>query len=191
MKTLQESLQIAARNAAWSNWILYKACLDLSQEDFEAPRTSFFPTLQKTLNHILLVDKFYFDAIQGGDIGPRMFEKFIVWPTAQELWAEQKSFDKNLVKFCDELRAGDMDRAVHIHRRSGICVEGLAATLSHMFVHQIHHRGQVHAMLSGTSVKPPQLDEFYLHPDVDDRIADLKLLDIEWPQANPLKIKTN
>jgi uncharacterized damage-inducible protein DinB len=33
--------------------------------------------------------------------------------------------------------------------------------LLHLFLHQIHHRGQAHAMLSGTDVKPPQLDEFY------------------------------
>jgi uncharacterized damage-inducible protein DinB len=37
--------------------------------------------------------------------------------------------------------------------------------LNHLFVHQIHHRGQVHAMLAGTSVKPPQLDEFFLAQD--------------------------
>ena len=33
--------------------------------------------------------------------------------------------------------------------------------LSHLFEHQIHHRGQVHGMLSGTPVAPPQLDEFF------------------------------
>jgi uncharacterized damage-inducible protein DinB len=33
--------------------------------------------------------------------------------------------------------------------------------LMHLFQHQIHHRGQAHAMLSGTAVKPPQLDEFF------------------------------
>jgi uncharacterized damage-inducible protein DinB len=27
--------------------------------------------------------------------------------------------------------------------------------------HGTHHRGQAHAMLSGTSVEPPQLDEFF------------------------------
>ena len=30
-----------------------------------------------------------------------------------------------------------------------------------LFQHQIHHRGQAHGMLSGTSVPPPQLDEFF------------------------------
>jgi uncharacterized damage-inducible protein DinB len=41
--------------------------------------------------------------------------------------------------------------------------------LPHLFVHQIHHRGQVHAMLSGTSVAPPQLDEFFLAENLSDR----------------------
>jgi uncharacterized damage-inducible protein DinB len=37
--------------------------------------------------------------------------------------------------------------------------------LGHLFQHQTHHRGQVHAMLAGTSVKPPQLDEFIVADD--------------------------
>ena len=44
------------------------------------------------------------------------------------------------------------------------------ALLPHLFQHQIHHRGQAHAMLAGTGVAPPQLDEFFLdwdrHPTV-------------------------
>jgi len=38
----------------------------------------------------------------------------------------------------------------------------VAGVLEHLFQHQIHHRGQAHAMLAGTGVKPPQLDEFFL-----------------------------
>jgi uncharacterized damage-inducible protein DinB len=33
--------------------------------------------------------------------------------------------------------------------------------LAHLFQHQIHHRGQVHAMLAGSPVAPPPLDEFF------------------------------
>jgi len=43
--------------------------------------------------------------------------------------------------------------------------ETVASVLPHLFIHQIHHRGQAHAMLSGTTVKPPQLDEFFLFED--------------------------
>ena len=43
--------------------------------------------------------------------------------------------------------------------------ERIGAVLAHLFQHQIHHRGQAHAMLAGTDVKPPQLDEFFLDHD--------------------------
>ena len=33
--------------------------------------------------------------------------------------------------------------------------------LRSMVEHQIHHRGQAHAMLAGTRIAPPQLDEFF------------------------------
>jgi uncharacterized damage-inducible protein DinB len=39
--------------------------------------------------------------------------------------------------------------------------------LGHVFNHQTHHRGQVHALLSGTSVAPPSLDLIYLGWDPD------------------------
>ncbi len=49
-------------------------------------------------------------------------------------------------------------------------MERIDAVLPHLFQHQIHHRGQAHAMLSSTGVAPPQLDEFFLdfdrHPSV-------------------------
>jgi uncharacterized damage-inducible protein DinB len=50
----------------------------------------------------------------------------------------------------------------------------------HLFVHQIHHRGQAHAMLAGTSVKPPQLDEFFLAQDLPLRAGDLRALALPY-----------
>jgi uncharacterized damage-inducible protein DinB len=47
----------------------------------------------------------------------------------------------------------------------GVFEEPLPAVLAHLFVHQTHHRGQVHAMLAGTRIPPPQLDEFFLRYD--------------------------
>jgi uncharacterized damage-inducible protein DinB len=45
--------------------------------------------------------------------------------------------------------------------------------LMHLFQHQLHHRGQAHAMLSGTRVAPPQLDEYFLSADRE--VADREL----------------
>jgi uncharacterized damage-inducible protein DinB len=50
--------------------------------------------------------------------------------------------------------------------------------LLHLFQHQIHHRGQAHAMLAGSSVQPPQLDEFFMTEDASLRSEDLSALDL-------------
>jgi uncharacterized damage-inducible protein DinB len=67
--------------------------------------------------------------------------------------------------FCDRLGEADLDRKVVLKRRTPVPPERIGDVLAHLFVHQIHHRGQVHAMLAGTDVPPPQLDEFFLEGD--------------------------
>ena len=57
--------------------------------------------------------------------------------------------------------------------------------LAHLFMHQVHHRGQAHAMLAGTRIAPPQLDDFLLASDAPARRADLIALAFSeadlWP----------
>ena len=57
-------LRAMACNNAWANHRLLRACALLTNEEFAAPRTGFFPSLRATLNHILTVDWFYVDAIE-------------------------------------------------------------------------------------------------------------------------------
>ena len=52
----------------------------------------------------------------------------------------------------------------------------LRRILAHLFQHQIHHRGQVHAMLAGTAVKPPPLDEFFCTGEAHLRAAEFAAL---------------
>ena len=59
-----------AYNNGWANHRLLAACAGLSQSELTAPRTGFFPSLRATLNHILVVDLFYVDAMEGGTLGP-------------------------------------------------------------------------------------------------------------------------
>jgi uncharacterized damage-inducible protein DinB len=54
--------------------------------------------------------------------------------------------------------------------------EPMHRLLAHLFEHAIHHRGQVHAMLAGTPVKPPQLDEFFCANEAPLREAELREL---------------
>ncbi len=150
-----------AYNNAWANHRLLAACVRLSPADFVAPRTGFFPSLRATLNHILIVDLFYVDAIEGGTLGPAAWADPEPCETAIMLRNAQREVDRRLIAVVERLGMADLYRVVDIHRGDSIQRERIDRLLLHLFQHQIHHRGQAHAMLSATDVRPPQLDEFF------------------------------
>ena len=142
-----------------------------------APRTSFFPTLKATLNHNLTVDWYYVDALEGGGRGPALYADPEPCAGFAALDAAQRAVDRRLIAYCDGLDAARAGATVVLIRASDQRNdEPAAGVLAHLFVHQIHHRGQVHAMLSGTPVAPPQLDEFFLAQDAPLRRAELDVL---------------
>jgi uncharacterized damage-inducible protein DinB len=166
-----------AYNNRWSNYRLDKACVLLSQSDFEAPRTGYFPSLRATLNHILIVDRFYLDAFEGGMLGSSVWSNPEPCETALVLLAAQSEVDERLITFVEPLDSVSLMRTVSLHFGSRVSSERVDRILLHLFQHQIHHRGQAHAMLSGTSVPPPQLDEFMLSGDAATRESDFRELD--------------
>lgn len=175
-----------APNNAWSNHRLHAACADLSRDDFKATRTSFFPSLYETLNHILAVDHYYIDALVEGGRGPAAFSEYKPIDNALLLAAAQAQSDRRLIAFCDNLGPADPSRRVTTDRgEAGTFDETIGDLLAHLFLHQIHHRGQAHAMLSGTTVKPPQLDEYFLAFDAAARSPDLASVGIDGPEAIP------
>lgn len=166
-----------ARNNLWSNHRIYRAVVALQPGEFEAPRTSFFPSLKATLNHILEVDLYYLDMIEEAGEGRGIFAHFVEFNDAAALAAAQAECDHRLVACCDRLMDADLDRQVLSDRgEAGQIPERIGDVLAHLLVHQIHHRGQVHAMLSGTSVAPPQLDEFFLDYDLRFRSDEVERL---------------
>ena len=169
-----------AQNNLWSNDRLYRAVLALRPGEFEAERTSFFPSIKATLNHILSIDLFYLDMMEEAGAGLSIFDIYVDFDDAQALAAAQSEFDRRLIGFCGRLAAPDLDRRVLSDRGDeGRIPERIGDLLAHLFLHDIHHRGQVHAMLSGASVKPPQLDEFFLDYDLRFRREEVERLGLE------------
>jgi len=145
-----------------------------------APRVSFFPSLRQTLQHILFVDRRYLADLTGP--GRATVSRAELPDTAEALGAAQLETDRRLITFCDGLNIPELARVVAINRGDGIDHrETVSAILSHLFVHQLHHRGQAHAMLAGTPVPPPQLDEFFLAQDAPARDEELRRLEISVP----------
>jgi uncharacterized damage-inducible protein DinB len=151
---LVQTYRAFAYNNAWANRRLLSACAELTQGEFEAERTGFFPSLQGTLNHIYVVDLFYVDALEA-------WETPIPFPTLAELSEAQASIDQRFIGVCNALTPDLLSGEVRINRGTRVQVERRDRLLMHLIQHQIHHRGQAHAMLSGSRIKPPQLDEFF------------------------------
>jgi uncharacterized damage-inducible protein DinB len=170
-----------AHNNAWANHRLLTACTKLGDAAFQATRVSFFPSIMATLNHNLTVDWFYVDALEGGNLGPKAFENENPCPTMAALLPAQATVDRRLIAFCDNLTEASLAGETRIHRQDRIQVDRTDRVLLHLFEHQIHHRGQAHAMLAGTDVKPPQLDEFFMTDEAPLRADELKTLG--WTEA--------
>jgi len=169
-------LRTQVRANRLANHRLHGAMAGLSDADYRAPRTSFFPSLAATLEHILWVDGYYLDCIEGLP-DPRGRNLARVMPaTLPALVAEQADSDQRFIRLIDAAGDADLQRIVEMPRRNHVQREPLAHVVAHLVNHQVHHRGQAHAMLAGTAVPPPQLDEFLMSSEDHLRQADLAAL---------------
>lgn len=176
---LIEHYRALARNNAWSNHRLHRACAALAERDYRAGRVSFFPSLHLTLLHILEVDWMYLDQLEQVETDRLDMDYNLPIEDRAELEAAQRQMDRRLIAYCDRLTPTILAAPVVIRRSDGRRpVDTASAVLTHLFVHQIHHRGQVHAMLAGTPVAPPQLDEYFLQEDEPKRAPDLRALEL-------------
>jgi uncharacterized damage-inducible protein DinB len=166
-----------ARNNAWSNARLHRACLALDHEELTAKRTSFFPSIWLTLQHIWIVDEYYVDGLEHGGRGSAIWADEEKHTSLDAMWADQRAVDRRLLAYCESKRTdADWATPVVLQRNNGPQTDRASDVVAHLFVHQIHHRGQVHAMLSGTRIAPPQLDEWFL--SMDRPIAERELSEV-------------
>jgi uncharacterized damage-inducible protein DinB len=179
--TLADHLRIQARANRLANRRLHAAMARLAEAEFHAPRTGFFPSLAGTLNHILAVDLYYIAALHGDADAGAVFHDFTACATLATLAQRQAASDARLIAFCDALGSDGADAWVDMPRRDGVQRDRAGHVLAHLFMHQTHHRGQAHAMLSATAVAPPQLDEFLMPSDAPLRTADMAALG--WDEA--------
>jgi uncharacterized damage-inducible protein DinB len=169
-------LRLLARANRLANHRLHAACLQLSDAVFTAPRTSFFPSLWATLNHILIVDWYYIAALYREADMRKAFASETPFDRMPELAAAQIDSDQRLIAWCDTADEVALGAEVAMQRSDFIQRDAARHVLMHLFTHQVHHRGQAHAMLSGTGVAPPQLDEFMMPSESRFRTDDLAAL---------------
>lgn len=161
--TMLEPLRMSATYNGWANERLYAACAALGDADYRRDLGAFFRSVHGTLNHLLLVDRLWLERLRGlapafTSLDTELHGDFTA------LRAAQRQTDAAIVDYVDTLDAAALAqplcftsfvtrRALHMPRWVG---------LTQLFNHQLHHRGQVTALLGRLGVDYGDIDLIWM-----------------------------
>jgi uncharacterized damage-inducible protein DinB len=153
--------QTMARYNAWQNRSLYDAAASLSQAERQQERGAFFGSIHGTLSHILWGDQAWMHrfADTPKPVGNIKDSRHSI-PDWLALMEARQAFDGIISAWAETLNpewltgeltwfSGAMGREI---------TRPIDLLVVHMFNHQTHHRGQVHAMLTAAGAKPDDTD---------------------------------
>lgn len=156
-----EYLKTMARYNCWQNDSLYGAADPLDDAARRLDRGAFFGSIHGTLCHILWADQIWMHRFSGSP-KPSMSnaESHHMIEDWQDLKQARTAMDQMIQEWSDGLDptwlAGDLSWYSGAVKRD--MTESKALLVTHMFNHQTHHRGQVHAMLTAAGARPDDTD---------------------------------
>ncbi|MEX2455600.1 MAG: DinB family protein [Rhodospirillaceae bacterium] len=161
MITAEYVRTMAAYNR-WQNRSVYAAADTLSDSERRADRSAFFGSIHGTLNHLLWGDQIWMSRFAGTPApkaasipeSPGQIEEW------EALKRQRVAFDEIIVGWAREIDPDWLGRtmtwfSVAVKREVSAPHKLLVA---HLFNHQTHHRGQVHAMLTAAGASPDDTD---------------------------------
>lgn len=157
--------QTMARYNAWQNRSLYGAADGLTDNERKADRGAHFGSIHATLNHLLWGDRIWMSRFAGtpppeGGI-PTSTELYEDWGALSAARAEFDTLIETWTqKLTEEWLEGGITWFSGAAQREFTMPAWLL--LTHLFNHQTHHRGQVHAMLTAADAKPEDTDLFLM-----------------------------
>jgi uncharacterized damage-inducible protein DinB len=157
--TLADHYRMLGHYNAWANGRLFAEAGRLSVDQYRADRGAFFKSVHGTLNHLLVTDRVWMRRFTGEGDAPDRLDA-ILYETFDELRAARQAQDRRIVDFVDGLDEARIAATIKYRRVSSPqeFEQQLAPALAHWFNHQTHHRGQVHALLTGLVGEAPELD---------------------------------
>jgi uncharacterized damage-inducible protein DinB len=154
-------LPTTARYNAWANIRIYNALKQLSDNQRKEDRRGFFKSIHNTMNHILLADLIYRERLERK---PTTYTSLniVLYDNFEELENAHRSNDEWYVKRYSSMESSELDKdlsfkAVGMDSDEFFSLP-LRLCLTNLFQHQIHHRGQVHHMISHAGIYPPPVD---------------------------------
>ncbi|WP_300034857.1 DinB family protein [uncultured Roseobacter sp.] len=159
-----------ARYDRWQNRSLIAAAEKMTDEDRWKNRGAFFGSIAETLNHVLWDHRVWLARQRGDSAAVHEIGVRHPYTDAPRDWSDYKrqreALDKEIRLWCDSLTDANIRREVRWMRGDTPAETNFGYSLVHMFNHATHHRGQVHAMLTGAGIDPGSTDLPMLPDDV-------------------------
>lgn len=160
--------QTMARYNAWQNSGLI-GMVDVMDEDaLRLDRGAFFGSIFKTLNHLLWGDQLWISRFDGGEGPTCSVADNTVLTATPTVWATARAqTDTRIIQWADALQSNDLlgDVSWYSVTSHRDFIKNKAFCVVHMFNHQTHHRGQIHAMLTAAGQKPGDTDLPFMPED--------------------------
>lgn len=149
---------ILARYNRWANERLFTDLATLTPEQLDAKSGVNFGSIRAILGHGLMVDHNWLFRLTG-EGEPFPFGAMAPWPDFTSLRCAREREDGRLVAFIEGLNPARLPEIFHYTDHRGRPQSGvLALLLMQLYGHQMHHRGQVHALMAGLGREPKDLD---------------------------------
>ncbi len=157
---------LMARYNAWQNNQLVDIVHAVDEDDLRQDRGAFFGSIMHTLNHILWGDTMWMSRFSDAFAAPDVpAAEHITYTDGPDAWcAARTAYDQQIKSWAAGLTDADLEG--ELSWRSGLTQQDMsmprAQCVAHLFSHQTHHRGQVHAMLTAAGHTAPVTDLCFL-----------------------------
>ncbi len=156
-----------ARYNMWQNDQIHRALQDLTVDQLTQDRGVFFGSILGTVNHLLWGDLTWMSRLDGGPgPGDPVQGGTVLTADGAAWWAARQDADARIRDWATGLSDGDLQGSLHWY--SSMLQQSYARPRAecvlHMFNHQTHHRGQVHAMITGLGRSAPVSDLVLMPP---------------------------
>jgi uncharacterized damage-inducible protein DinB len=162
MMLTADYVALMARYNAWQNAQVTRAIDGVSLKLLTEDHGAHFSSILGTLNHVLWADAMWLSRFDATSPPPDsgFDESTMLTPTGAAWSAERFTTDGRIKAWANRVHSIDLtgDLTFYSGALGAEVTKPVAACVAHMFNHQTHHRGQVHAMLTRARLPAPVTD---------------------------------
>ena len=175
----KSQLILMAKYNQLMNQRLLTAASQLSPDSLAEDKGAFFKSVIVSLNHILIGDLLWLSRFANHPsayvtLKPLFKRKHpssldeILYANLSDFTKEREQIDSIIIEWCNEIIEDDLDKPLrHKNFKEVEFNKRLGDLILHLFLHQIHHRGQVTTLLSQENIDFGETDLPEIVPNVE------------------------